>query len=51
MVLSLLPQEPPPALPSNIGKYVVINTMMPSSQLKKKYNAVAYHQVQEAIAT
>ena len=29
---------------------VVINTTLPSSQLKKKHNAVAYHCVREAIA-
>jgi len=29
---------------------VVINTTVPSSQLKKKHNAIAYHRVREAIA-
>jgi len=29
---------------------VVLNTTLPSSQLKKKHNAVAYHRVREAIA-
>jgi hypothetical protein len=29
---------------------VVLNTTVPSSQLKKKHNAIAYHRVQEAIA-
>jgi len=33
------------------NKSVIINTTMPSSQLKKKHNAVAYHHVREAIAT
>ena len=29
---------------------VVLNTIVPSSALKKKHNAIAYHQVCEAIA-
>jgi len=29
---------------------VILNTTLPSSQLKKKHNSVAYHAVQEAIA-
>jgi hypothetical protein len=29
---------------------VVINTTIPSSQLKKKHNAIAYHRVRETIA-
>jgi len=29
---------------------VVLNTTIPSSQLKKKHNAIAYHRVREAIA-
>ena len=29
---------------------VVVNTTLPSSQLKKKHNAIAYHRVREAIA-
>ena len=29
---------------------VVINTTLPSSMLKKKHNAIAYHRVREAIA-
>jgi hypothetical protein len=29
---------------------VVLNTTVPSSQLKKKHNAIAYHWVREAIA-
>ena len=29
---------------------VVINTSVPSSQLKKKHQAISYHRVQEAIA-
>jgi hypothetical protein len=32
------------------NKSVVIKTTMPSSQLKKKDNSVAYHRVREAIA-
>jgi hypothetical protein len=30
---------------------VVLNTAVPSSVLKKKHNAIAYHLVREAIAT
>jgi hypothetical protein len=29
---------------------VVLNTLVPSSALKKKHNAIAYHHVREAIA-
>ena len=29
---------------------VILNTTVPSSQLKKKHNAIAYHRVREAIA-
>jgi len=29
---------------------VVLSTTIPSSQLKKKHNAVAYHRVREAVA-
>jgi hypothetical protein len=29
---------------------VVLNTSVPSSALKKKHNAIAYHRVREAIA-
>lgn len=29
---------------------VVLNTTVPSSQLKKKHNAIAYHRVREAVA-
>jgi hypothetical protein len=29
---------------------VVLNTTVPSSVLKKKHNAIAYHRVREAIA-
>ena len=32
------------------NKSVVINTTIPSSALKKKHNAIAYHRVREAIA-
>jgi len=30
---------------------VVLNTMLPSSQLKKKHLAISYHRVQESIAS
>jgi hypothetical protein len=39
-----------PAMIFGDNKSVVINMTMPSSQLKKKHNSVAYHRVQEAIA-
>jgi hypothetical protein len=39
-----------PAMMFGDNKSVVINTTMPSSQLKKKHNAIAYHRVREAIA-
>jgi hypothetical protein len=39
-----------PAMMFGDNKSVIINTTMPSSQLKKKHNAVAYHRVREAIA-
>ena len=32
------------------NKSVVLNTTIPSSALKKKHNAIAYHRVREAIA-
>ena len=32
------------------NKSVVINSTLPSSTLKKKHNAIAYHKVQKAIA-
>ena len=32
------------------NKSVIINTTIPSSQLKKKHNAICYHRVREAIA-
>ena len=32
------------------NKSVVINTTIPSSALKKKHNAIAYHRVREAVA-
>ena len=28
---------------------IVLNTSVPSSVLKKKYNAIAYHRIREAI--
>jgi hypothetical protein len=39
-----------PAMMFGNNKSVIINTTMPSSQLQKKHNAVAYHRVCEAIA-
>ena len=39
-----------PALILGGNNSVVLNYTMPSSVLKKKHNAVAYHQVREAIA-
>jgi hypothetical protein len=39
-----------PAMMFGDNKSVVVNTTMPSSQLKKKHNACAYHRVREAIA-
>ena len=38
-----------PAMMFGDNKSVIINTTMPPSQLKKKHNAIAYHQVREAI--
>ena len=32
------------------NKGVVLNTTLPSSTLKKKHNAIAYHRVREAVA-
>jgi hypothetical protein len=40
--------EPTMMLGDNMS--VVINTTIPSSQLKKKHNAIAYHRVRESIA-
>ena len=37
-------------LGDNNLKSVVLNTTIPSSALKKKHNAIAYHRVREAIA-
>ena len=39
-----------PALMLGDNKSVVLNTSMPSSALKKKHNAIAYHRVRESIA-
>jgi hypothetical protein len=39
-----------PAMMFGDNKSVVINTTMPSSQLKKKHNAIAYHRIRKAIA-
>jgi hypothetical protein len=32
------------------NRSVMINTTVPSSQLKKKHNAIAYHRIREALA-
>ena len=40
----------PPLLMLGDNNSVVLNCTMPSSVLKKKHNAVAYHRVREAIA-
>jgi hypothetical protein len=40
-----------PTLMLGDNKSVVVNTTVPSSALKKKYNAIAYHRVREAIAS
>jgi hypothetical protein len=39
-----------PALMLGDNMSVVLNTTFPSSVLKKKHNAIAYHRVREAIA-
>jgi hypothetical protein len=39
-----------PALMLSDNMSVVLNTTVPSSVLKKKHNAIAYHRVREAIA-
>jgi hypothetical protein len=39
-----------PVLMLGDNMLVVLNTTVPSSVLKKKYNAIAYHRVREAIA-
>jgi hypothetical protein len=39
-----------PALMLGDNMSVVLNTTVPSSVLKKKHNAIAYHRVREAIA-
>jgi hypothetical protein len=39
-----------PTLMKGDNMAVVLNTTVPSSQLKKKHNAIAYHRVREAIA-
>jgi hypothetical protein len=39
-----------PALMLGDNMSVVLNTSVPSSVLKKKHNAIAYHRVREAIA-
>jgi hypothetical protein len=39
-----------PALMLGDNMPVVLNTTVPSSVLKKKHNAIAYHRVSEAIA-
>jgi hypothetical protein len=39
-----------PALMLGDNMSLVLNTTVPSSVLKKKHNAIAYHRVREAIA-
>ena len=39
-----------PAVLFGDNNSVILNTTLPSSQLKKKHNAIAYHRVREAIA-
>ena len=39
-----------PTLMLGDNRSVVLNTTVPSSQLRKKHNAIAYHRVREAIA-
>ena len=39
-----------PALMLGDNNAVVLNTTLPSSQLKKKHQAIAYHRIREAIA-
>jgi hypothetical protein len=39
-----------PALMLGDNMSVVLNTTVPSSLLKKKHNAIAYHRIREAIA-
>jgi hypothetical protein len=39
-----------PALMLGDNMSVVLNTTVPSSVLKKKYNPIAYHLIREAIA-
>ena len=46
--MSIPIQGPSQVLCDNKG--VVLNTSLPSSTLKKKHNAVAYHRVREAVA-
>ena len=39
-----------PALMLGDNNAVVLNTTLPSSQLKKKHQAISYHRIREAIA-
>jgi hypothetical protein len=39
-----------PSLMLGDNMSVILNTTVPSSVLKKKHNAIAYHRVREAIA-
>jgi hypothetical protein len=39
-----------PTLMLGVNMSVVLNTLVPSSVLKKKYKTIAYHRVREAIA-
>jgi hypothetical protein len=50
MLRSLVVALDGPALMLGDNISVVLNTTIPSSVLKKKHNAIAYHRVREAIA-
>jgi hypothetical protein len=39
-----------PTIMCGDNKSAIISTTIPSSQLKKKHNAIAYHRIREAIA-
>jgi hypothetical protein len=45
-----VPITSPPVLLGD-NRAVVLNTTVPSSMLKKKHHAIAYHKVRESIAT
>jgi hypothetical protein len=50
MLRSLAVSVDRPALMLGDSMSVILNTIVPLSVLKKKHNAIAYHQVREAIA-